>query len=407
MKERGDFQLDEKMIKEALAEKLDRAAPSRDLWPSIRAEVERRKSRPRRWWPRFPIDPPVIIGGYAPAVRLTCVSLGSVAVALMLAWLVFLPPWQNPSQDGLARNVRGYWYDYTSGPVTESGAVTYAAFFQNTGDNPVIDTAHNNLCSFSVDVDTMSYADARDLVINVRRLPDPASVRLEGFINSFDQGYQPPVNGPFAIHIEGAPSPFGGEDYRLLRIGLQARNAGASESAENSPGMPPVIARDVKAWVEFNPEVVSSYRQLGYEYQRVAYDDFLTNTMVADEVRAGHSVTALFEVKFREGAQGRAATVHTKFRDPDTDAEKGLAREFNSSDFGLTFEETTPYFQRDAVVAEYAEILGQSYWARGSSLAEVGVMAERVSRLLPEDLDVADFTRLLALAQQISTGNTK
>ncbi len=403
MKERGDFQLDENLIKEALAEKLDRAAPSRDLWPSIRAEVERRQSRPRMWWLRFLFGRPVIIGGYAPAIRLTGVSLGSIAVALMLAWLVFSPSWQNPSQDVLARSVRGYWYDYTSGPVADSGAVTYAAFFQNTGDNPVIDTAHNNLCSFSVDVDTMSYAEARDLVIDARRLPDPASVRLEGFINSFDQGYQPPAKGSFAIHVEGRPSPFGGEDYWLLRIGLQARETGALGSASNSPlGIQPVIARNLKAWVEFNPEVVSSYRQLGYDYQRVAYDDFLTSTMVADEVRAGHSVTALFEVRFREGAQGRAATVHTKYQDPDTDAEKELTREFNSSGFGLTIEETTPYFQRDAVVAEYAEILRQSHWAQGSSLKQAGEIAERVSRLLHDDQDMADFTRLLALTSRLS-----
>ena len=48
--------------------------------------------------------------------------------------------------------------------------------------------------------------------------------------------------------------------------------------------MPPVIARNLKAWVEFNPQMVSSYRHLGHEYQRVAYDDIPTSTMIADEV---------------------------------------------------------------------------------------------------------------------------
>ena len=126
----------------------------------------------------------------------------------------------------------------------------------------------------------------------------------------------------------------------MLRIGLQARPAVAPEGAPNSPTMPPIIARNVKAWVDFDPMVVSSYRQLGYEYQRVAYDDFLTSTMIADEVRVGHSVTALFEVSFRQGllagALGRVATVHTKYQDPETDAEKEVILEFSSIRLGTS-----------------------------------------------------------------------
>jgi hypothetical protein len=392
----------DQQIAAALAEKLDGVTPRRDLWRSILAEVQRRQQRHRKWWQLPPFGPLVMVGGRAPALRLTGISLASVAVVLLLAWLVLLPPGQNPSQDLLARNVRGYWYDNASGPVADSGAVSYAAFFESTGDNPIINTSHNYLCSFGVAVDTLSYGESRDLVLNAGRLPDPASVRLEGFINSFDHGYRPPTEGLFAIHIEAAPSPFGGENDWLLRIGLQARTAGAVVSPPDSPAMPPVIARNVKASVDFDPEVVSSYRQLGYEYQRVPHDDYPTSTLVAEEVRAGHSVTALFEVRFREGAQGRAATVHTKYQDPDTDAEKELTREFNSSGFGLTIEETTPYFQRDAVVAEYAEILRQSHWAQGSSLKQAGEIAERVSRLLHDDQDMADFTRLLALTSRLS-----
>jgi len=73
-----------------------------------------------------------------------------------------------------------------------------------------------------------------------------------------------------------------------------------------------VIATDAKAWIEFNDKVVSHYRQLGYEYPRVSHE---TNTLVASEVRAGHSVTALWEVEFHQGAQGRAATVYVSYVD--------------------------------------------------------------------------------------------
>ena len=398
--------VDEQQITAALKEKLDGVAPRQDLWPLIQAELLRRQQKHRKWWQIPPFGPLVMLGGYVQSLRLTRVSLGSAALALLAAWLVLLPPWANPSQDALARNARDYWYDKASGPVAESGAVTYAAFFHNTGDNPIINTAHNNFCSFSVDVDTMSYAQARDLVINARSLPDPGSVRLEGFINSFGHGYQPPTEGPFAIYIEGAPSPFGGENQWLLRIGLQARTTGTMESAPNSTGLPPVIARNVKAQVEFDPAVVISYRQLGYEYQRVPYDDFLTINMVASEIRAGHSVTALFEVSLREGAQGRAATVHTEYQDLDTDDAKELIREFNTTEFGANLEDTTPYFQRDAVVAQYAEVLRESHWAQGSSLEEMQVLVQKVKALFPGDRLVAEFAELVKQSVVIAAMNT-
>ena len=412
MVEKGTSYPHEQQIAAALAEELDQVAPRRGLWPSIQAEVQRRQ-RQRKWWRLPPFGPPVMISGQALTLRLTGISLGSVAVVLLLAWLVLLPPGQNPFQDVLARNAKDYWYASTSEPVTESGAASYAAFFQNTGDNPIIHTDHNSLCSFGVDVDTLSYTEGRDLVLNAGRLPEPGSVRLEGFINSFDHGYQPPTEGPFAIYTEGAPSPFGGQNQWLLRIGLQARTAGAVASAPDSPGMSPVIARNVKAWVEFNPEVVSTYRQMGYEFQRVPYDDFLSSTLVAEEVRAGHSVTALFEVSFREGfredfregAQRRIATVHAEYQDPEPDAEQEIMREFNSPDLGLTFEQTTPYFQRDAAVAEYAEVLRESHWAQDSDLEQVQALAQQISALLPDDPAVAEFAELVALAEQVAAKN--
>ena len=39
-------------------------------------------------------------------------------------------------------------------------------------------------------------------------LPDPASVRVEEWVNAFDQGYGRPDDDTFAIHVDGGPSPF-------------------------------------------------------------------------------------------------------------------------------------------------------------------------------------------------------
>ena len=80
--------------------------------------------------------------------------------------------------------------------------------------------------TFSIDVDTASYARTRGL-LRASRLPEAADVRVEEFLNYFDYKYPAPETGngedepPFAVHFEGAPSPFG-EGLHMLRVGLQA-----------------------------------------------------------------------------------------------------------------------------------------------------------------------------------------
>lgn len=61
-----------------------------------------------------------------------------------------------------------------------------------------------------------------------------------------------------------------------------------------------VIAKDVKIQVEFNPNIVSEYRLVGYESRVLKREDFNNDKVDAGEIGAGHSVTALYEVSFVE-----------------------------------------------------------------------------------------------------------
>ena len=78
-----------------------------------------------------------------------------------------------------------------------------------------------------------------------------------------------------------------------------------------------------------------------------------------------------------------------------------ISREFDRSELTTVFEEASPRFQLDAAVAEYAEILRESYWAQDSSLEQVKVLAQRVKGLLAGDPDVAEFAGLVARAERI------
>ncbi len=62
------------------------------------------------------------------------------------------------------------------------------------------------------------------------------------------------------------------------------------------------IASDVKIQIEFNPAYVGEYRLIGYENRVMAAQDFDDDKKDAGEIGAGHSVTALYEIKPAEGA---------------------------------------------------------------------------------------------------------
>ena len=79
--------------------------------------------------------------------------------------------------------------------------------FEDPGVNPPVRAERDRISTFGLDVDTAAYSIARRYVGD-GNLPDPASVRVEEFVNAFDQDYAVPEEGVFAISADGGPSPF-------------------------------------------------------------------------------------------------------------------------------------------------------------------------------------------------------
>ncbi|MEA3364285.1 MAG: von Willebrand factor type A domain-containing protein [Candidatus Hydrogenedentes bacterium] len=89
-------------------------------------------------------------------------------------------------------------------------------------ENPFRKVADEALSTFSIDVDTASYANTRRF-LNQNTLPPPGAVRIEEFINYFDYHYAPPDGeDPFAVHVEVASCRWKPE-HRLARIGLKGK----------------------------------------------------------------------------------------------------------------------------------------------------------------------------------------
>jgi len=94
--------------------------------------------------------------------------------------------------------------------------------YAHTPETGFIRVADQPLSTFSVDVDTASYANVRRF-LNADRLPPPDAVRIEELLNYFPYHYvQPTGMTPFAATLEVANAPWAPE-HRLVRIGLKGR----------------------------------------------------------------------------------------------------------------------------------------------------------------------------------------
>ncbi|QDT72018.1 vWA domain-containing protein [Lacipirellula limnantheis] len=99
--------------------------------------------------------------------------------------------------------------------------------YARINDNPFLPvTAANTdhrLSTFSIDVDTASYANVRQFLTQSHQLPPPDAVRIEELVNYFDYDYTPPTGDvPFAANVEVAGCPWAPE-HRLVRVGIKGR----------------------------------------------------------------------------------------------------------------------------------------------------------------------------------------
>ena len=89
-------------------------------------------------------------------------------------------------------------------------------------ESPFLRVADARLSTFSIDVDTASYANVRRMLTAGQRPPADA-VRVEELLNYFPYEYPAPTGtDPFAVHLEVAECPWD-VTHRLVRVGIQGR----------------------------------------------------------------------------------------------------------------------------------------------------------------------------------------
>jgi len=159
-----------------------------------------------------------------------------------------------------------------------------------------------------------------------------------------------------------------------------------------------VVARDAKAQVEFNPARVERYRLIGYEKRDVADRDFRNDAVDAGEVNAGHSVTALFEVKLVGGpGTGRIGVARIRYKQGPRGEGLEFSREIADGEVARSFERASPAFRTAFVAARFAEHLRKSYWVKDESLASLQPLADG----LPETASTNELADLVRRATRL------
>ncbi len=171
---------------------------------------------------------------------------------------------------------------------------------------------------------------------------------------------------------------------------------------KNLTGTLQVIARDVKIQVDFNPDVVHSYRLIGYENRDVADKDFRNDAVDGGEMGAGHAATALYELKLWPEKKGTIATTYVRYKHPDTREVTEFSSEFKTKNISENMEKCSNAFKLASTATEFAEILRKSYWAKGAKLDDVLNNAQAIGGNFAGDTEVIELIDLIAKAKKFT-----
>ncbi len=127
------------------------------------------------------------------------------------------------------------------------------------------------------------------------------------------------------------------------------------------------IAKDVKVQLEFNPALVASYRQIGYEDRALANKDFEDDAKDAGELGSGHSVTALYEIV--PAGRGEIASLRLRYKDPKSETSQLITTPV--VDEGKSIYQASADLQFAVAVAEFGMLLRNSKYKGTATYADV------------------------------------
>jgi Ca-activated chloride channel homolog len=170
------------------------------------------------------------------------------------------------------------------------------------------------------------------------------------------------------------------------------------------------IAKDVKIQVEFNPQMVSEYRLIGYETRLLNREDFNNDKVDAGEIGAGHTVTAIYEITPRDskaalvdplryqqsetaGGGGEFAFLKMRYKLPDESQSKLITQPVTEANTKASQEATFA-----AAVAAFGQLLRGGQYTKAFSYDDVISLAQSAKGADPFGYR-AEFINLVRMAK--------
>ncbi|WP_406096845.1 von Willebrand factor type A domain-containing protein [Streptomyces sp. NBC_01013] len=165
-----------------------------------------------------------------------------------------------------------------------------------------------------------------------------------------------------------------------------------------------LTARDAKAQVAFDPKTVEKFKLIGYEDRKVADDDFRNDSVDGGEIGPGHTVTALYAVRLRDGASGRVATATVRWMDPKSRAAHEETGSVGTGGIdGKLWGGRSIRLQVTAAAAYFADNLRGGTLPGAPGLGELATKVDELARSTEDD-SVAKLATAIGRADRLKGG---
>ena len=185
-----------------------------------------------------------------------------------------------------------------------------------------------------------------------------------------------------------------GQHYYIDSI-LEAKKIFVSELG----GTLQTVAKDAKAQVEFNKEVVEKYRVIGYENKILTNEEFEDSETDAGEIGAGHTTICLVEVALKENVDPEEEQLFAKctlrYKDVlDSELNKEIINECVKY-----HSEVSEDFIWASAVAEFGLLLRKSEYAPNASVESIISNIEKTN--YENDDYKKELKKLVLIAQDL------
>lgn len=178
----------------------------------------------------------------------------------------------------------------------------------------------------------------------------------------------------------------------------------ASEDfSEKLAGTLRVAAANVKVQIEWNPERVQRYRQIGYDLHQLKKEDFRDNTVDAAEIGEAESGTALYVLKIDDDPEiiGGLGTLHVRYLEPASGVYREHSWPLPMPRKVPTAMAASPSIRLAMSSAFFGERLSDSPYASGYNFSDLYSMTTGLPEAFPNQPRVAQMQSMLLQASEL------